>query len=134
MKYQHDARSRVFCHCTDHNRKCTLFDTAMMTMIERDGKQVRPIIRLHDYLLLYLLFFYINNLFFQTRIIVVRVRAYGPGVEPAGPVVGAPAKFTVETFSAGKGNVQVAVQDGQGKEIPVSHSFHAVSKNIQFSN
>lgn len=34
---------------------------------------------------------------------VHRVRAYGPGIEPIGPVVGAPANFTVETFSAGKG-------------------------------
>lgn len=36
-----------------------------------------------------------------------RVRAYGPGIEPVGPVVGAPANFTVETFSAGKGNIFV---------------------------
>lgn len=35
---------------------------------------------------------------------ICRVRAYGPGIEPVGPVVGAPANFTVETFSAGKGN------------------------------
>lgn len=40
----------------------------------------------------------INN-FFNIN----RVRAYGPGIEPVGPVVGAPANFTVETFSAGKG-------------------------------
>lgn len=33
----------------------------------------------------------------------LRVRAYGPGIEAIGPVVGAPANFTVETFSAGKG-------------------------------
>lgn len=32
-----------------------------------------------------------------------RVRAYGPGIEPKGPVVNAPANFTVETFAAGKG-------------------------------
>lgn len=32
-----------------------------------------------------------------------RVRCYGPGIEPTGPIVGAPANFTVETFSAGKG-------------------------------
>lgn len=32
-----------------------------------------------------------------------RVRCYGPGIEPTGPIVDAPANFTVETFSAGKG-------------------------------
>lgn len=32
-----------------------------------------------------------------------RVRAYGPGIEPKGRVVNAPANFTVETFAAGKG-------------------------------
>lgn len=48
-----------------------------------------------------------------------RVRAYGPGVEPTGPVVGAPANFTVETFSAGKGNVEVLVEDPRGQKIPV---------------
>lgn len=36
-----------------------------------------------------------------------RVRCYGPGVEPSGPIVGAPANFTVETFSAGKGESSV---------------------------
>ncbi|XP_068218759.1 filamin-A isoform X2 [Palaemon carinicauda] len=35
-----------------------------------------------------------------------RVRCYGPGVEPSGPVVGAPTHFTIETFSAGKGKVE----------------------------
>ncbi len=50
---------------------------------------------------------------------VNRVRAYGPGVEPTGPVVGAPANFTVETFSAGKGNVEVTVEDPRGQKIPV---------------
>ena len=49
-----------------------------------------------------------------------RVRAYGPGVEPTGPVVGGPANFTVETFSAGKGNVEVVVENPRGEPIPVS--------------
>lgn len=51
--------------------------------------------------------------------VINRVRAYGPGVEPTGPVVGAPANFTVETFSAGKGNVEVSVEDPRGQKIPV---------------
>lgn len=33
----------------------------------------------------------------------IRVIAYGPGIEPFGPVVGFPANFTVETLAAGKG-------------------------------
>lgn len=52
-----------------------------------------------------------------------RVRAYGPGVEPTGPVVGAPANFTVETFSAGKGNVEVLVEDPRGQKIPVRFAY-----------
>ena len=55
---------------------------------------------------------------------MIRVRAYGPGVEPTGPVVGAPANFTVETFSAGKGNVEVIVEDPRGQKIAVSLSLH----------
>ena len=48
-----------------------------------------------------------------------RVRAYGPGIEPTGPVVGAPANFTIETFSAGKGDVAVTVDNPKGEKEPV---------------
>ena len=51
------------------------------------------------------------------------MRAYGPGVEPTGPVVAAPANFIVETFSAGKGNVQVSVKDPRGQSILVRLSL-----------
>lgn len=51
--------------------------------------------------------------------IFYRVRAYGPGIEPTGPVVGAPAIFTVETFSAGKGKVDVSVENPKGHPEPV---------------
>lgn len=47
------------------------------------------------------------------------MRAYGPGIEPTGPVVGAPANFTVETFSAGKGDVTVMVENPRGQKEPV---------------
>ncbi|RUS81267.1 hypothetical protein EGW08_010971 [Elysia chlorotica] len=47
-----------------------------------------------------------------------RVRAYGPGVEPTGNQVGAPARFTVETFSAGKGDVEVIVLNPKGTKEP----------------
>ncbi|XP_034239661.1 filamin-A isoform X3 [Thrips palmi] len=53
-----------------------------------------------------------------------RVRAYGPGIEPTGPVVGAPANFTVETFSAGKGKVEVTVEGPNGQPIPCEVRFN----------
>jgi filamin len=36
------------------------------------------------------------------------------GLEPTGNVVGAPARFTVETFGAGKGEVEVVVLNPKG--------------------
>src|SRR5436190_21964212 len=70
-----------------------------------------------------------------------RVRAYGPGIEPTGPIVGAPANFTVETFSAGKGNVDVTVDDSKGNKLPVKiTSLLSIVKsisnmyNIKYSN
>ncbi|XP_050067857.1 filamin-A isoform X5 [Anopheles maculipalpis] len=61
-----------------------------------------------------------------------RVRAYGPGIEPTGPTVGAPANFTVETFSAGKGNVDVAVQNPNGNPEKVDCRFNN-DKNLTYS-
>ena len=48
-----------------------------------------------------------------------RVRAYGPGLEPKGNMVGQAAKFTVETFGAGKGNLELLVLDPKGKNVKV---------------
>lgn len=48
-----------------------------------------------------------------------RVRAYGPGIEPTGNKVGGASKFTVETFSAGSGDVTCQVQGPDGKQLPV---------------
>lgn len=50
-----------------------------------------------------------------------KVRAYGKGLEPKGNMVGAPAPFVVETFSAGKGHLEILALDPKGKQIPVSH-------------
>ncbi|XP_011253234.2 filamin-A isoform X4 [Camponotus floridanus] len=61
-----------------------------------------------------------------------RVRAYGPGIEPSGPIVGAPANFTVETFSAGKGNVDVTVDDSKGNKLPVDIRFNK-DRNLTYS-
>ncbi|KAJ8258309.1 hypothetical protein COCON_G00173210 [Conger conger] len=43
-----------------------------------------------------------------------KARAYGPGIEPAGNRVLRPAIFTVDTFSAGQGQVTVYVEDPAG--------------------
>lgn len=53
----------------------------------------------------------------------LRVRCYGPGVEPSGPVVGAPTHFTIETFSAGKGKVEAFLRtpDGQTETVRAAY-------------
>ncbi|XP_053946398.1 filamin-A isoform X4 [Anastrepha ludens] len=61
-----------------------------------------------------------------------RVRAYGPGIEPIGPVVGAPANFTVETFSAGKGAVDVEVISPTGQIEKADVRFNN-DKNLTYS-
>ncbi|XP_066452681.1 filamin-B isoform X10 [Eleutherodactylus coqui] len=43
-----------------------------------------------------------------------KARAYGRGVEPTGNMVKRPAPFTVETISAGQGEVLVYVEDPEG--------------------
>ncbi|KAL1493038.1 hypothetical protein ABEB36_011179 [Hypothenemus hampei] len=53
-----------------------------------------------------------------------KVRVYGPGVEPTGPIVGATVNFTVETFSAGKGNVDVIIENPRGQKEPVDVRFN----------
>lgn len=53
-----------------------------------------------------------------------RVRCYGPGIEPTGVNVGAPTMFTIETFSAGKGEVKVFVENPKGKLEPVEIKFN----------
>ncbi|XP_014220678.1 filamin-A isoform X3 [Trichogramma pretiosum] len=61
-----------------------------------------------------------------------RVRAYGPGIEPTGPITGAPANFYVETFSAGKGIVEVTVEDPKGLKLPVDIRFNQ-DRNLTYS-
>ncbi|CRL07144.1 CLUMA_CG020139, isoform A [Clunio marinus] len=53
-----------------------------------------------------------------------RVRCYGPGIEPTGPVVDTVANFTVETFSAGSGNVEVKVLNPSGSPEQVDVRFN----------
>ncbi|XP_067288443.1 filamin-B isoform X2 [Pseudorasbora parva] len=49
-----------------------------------------------------------------------KARAYGPGIEPTGNRVMRPAVFTVDTFSAGQGQVMVYVEDPEGRREEVS--------------
>lgn len=53
-----------------------------------------------------------------------RVRCYGPGIEPTGVVVGAPTSFTVETFSAGQGDVEAVVEAPGGQTQPVDIRYN----------
>ncbi|XP_053530109.1 filamin-B isoform X2 [Ictalurus punctatus] len=48
-----------------------------------------------------------------------KARAYGPGIEPVGNRVMQPAMFTVDTFSAGQGQVMVYVEDPEGRREEV---------------
>uniref|UniRef100_A0A8C1UGU3 Filamin B n=1 Tax=Cyprinus carpio TaxID=7962 RepID=A0A8C1UGU3_CYPCA len=48
-----------------------------------------------------------------------KARAYGPGIEPTGNRVMRPAVFTVDTFSAGQGQVTVYVEDPEGRREEV---------------
>ena len=65
-----------------------------------------------------------------------RVNAYGPGIEPHGNHVGAPARFTVETFNAGHGEIEVAVLNPHGQREPVSLAFclfaHFLKQNFVY--
>ncbi|XP_039299021.1 filamin-A isoform X2 [Nilaparvata lugens] len=61
-----------------------------------------------------------------------RVRAYGPGIEPTGPIVGSPAIFTVETFSAGKGKVDVIVENPNRQLEPVEIRYNN-DRNLTYS-
>nr|XP_033781692.1 filamin-B isoform X2 [Geotrypetes seraphini] len=45
-----------------------------------------------------------------------KARAYGKGIEPNGNMVKQPAKFTVETISAGQGDVMVFVEDPESNK------------------
>jgi len=53
-----------------------------------------------------------------------RVRAYGPGIEPTGNAVGAQARFTVETFSAGRGDLEIIVVNPNGVTEPHEAVFN----------
>ncbi|XP_078677455.1 filamin-C-like isoform X44 [Branchiostoma floridae x Branchiostoma belcheri] len=45
-----------------------------------------------------------------------KVRVFGKGVEATGNQVGSPAPFTIDTFSAGGGDIKVTVENPRGKQ------------------
>ena len=51
------------------------------------------------------------NFMLQPRHNPKRVRCYGPGIQKTGVANGAKTNFTVETFSAGDGEVTVFLKD-----------------------
>lgn len=61
----------------------------------------------------------------RPRLNTNRVRAWGPGLEPKGNQIGAPARFTIETFSAGKGEIEVKVLNPKGvtEKVSISHKY-----------
>ncbi|XP_050519631.1 filamin-A isoform X3 [Diabrotica virgifera virgifera] len=68
----------------------------------------------------------------RPRTNVNKVRVYGPGIEPTGVVVGAPAIFTVETFSAGRADVEVIVENPRGQREPADVKFNN-DKNLTYT-
>ncbi|KAK7101856.1 filamin-A-like isoform X2 [Littorina saxatilis] len=68
----------------------------------------------------------------RPRVNPARVRAYGPGLEPKGNQVGAPARFTVETFSAGKGALEVMVLNPKGAKENCESVFNN-DRNMTYS-
>ncbi|XP_071544152.1 filamin-A isoform X11 [Panulirus ornatus] len=61
-----------------------------------------------------------------------KVRCYGPGIEPSGPVVGAPTHFTIETFSAGKGKVEAFLQTPDGHVENLECKFNS-DRNLTYT-
>lgn len=53
------------------------------------------------------------------------------GLEPTGNYVNAPARFTIETFSAGRGEVEVVVINPKGQREPVRSRTRIIAKYIK---
>ncbi|XP_077863514.1 filamin-A-like [Saccoglossus kowalevskii] len=53
-----------------------------------------------------------------------KVRAYGPGIEPEGNAVSKPTHFTIETFSAGHGKVEVDIENPNGQKEDCQVTFN----------
>ena len=60
----------------------------------------------------------------RTKAQASKVRAHGPGLEATGNVAKAPAKFTVETFGAGDGDLNIAVKGPDGTDYKVDRTYN----------
>jgi filamin len=63
----------------------------------------------------------------KPKVNVSRIRCFGKGLEPNGNNVDAPAKFSVETFNAGKGDLEVFILNPKGIKEPVSLIFSPIT-------
>lgn len=61
-----------------------------------------------------------------------RVRCYGPGLQATGVCVGAETHFTVETFSAGKGDVEIVIENPNNGLVPVEIKYND-DKNMTYT-
>jgi len=61
-----------------------------------------------------------------------RVRCYGPGLQATGVCVGAETHFTVETFSAGKGNIEITIMNPENAQVPVETKYND-DKNMTYT-
>lgn len=61
-----------------------------------------------------------------------RVRCYGPGLQQSGVCVNAETHFTVETFSAGKGDVEVIIENPNNAQVPVEIKYND-DKNMTYT-
>lgn len=53
-----------------------------------------------------------------------RVRVYGSGIQTGGAVCGLDCQFTVDTFSAGEGKLQVIITGPNGKPVEVQTKYN----------
>ncbi|KAH8414375.1 hypothetical protein KR215_004430, partial [Drosophila sulfurigaster] len=60
------------------------------------------------------------------------LRAYGPGLEPTGTIIGTTVKFTVETVAVGNGDVEVDVEAPSG-EIERAYAYFNNDMNLTYT-
>ncbi|KAL7729866.1 hypothetical protein ACLKA6_014719 [Drosophila palustris] len=60
------------------------------------------------------------------------VRAYGPGLEPIGIVIGTTVKFTVETLAVGQGVVDVDIEDPNG-DVEQAYVYFNNDMNLTYT-
>ena len=51
--------------------------------------------------------------------IALQVRAYGPGIEPSGQIIGKPTEFTIDAQNAGEAPLRVQAMDQEYQPVDV---------------